>query len=221
MLKAVIFDMDGVMIDSEPMHFEVGKKLLGSLGIKVENDFFTRYVGMANPEMFADIKKKFDIKYSINELLEKEHVLLLQALDESGIEPISGVKELIFDLASHNVLLAVASSSPRVFIEAVIRKLDLERYFKAVISGEELERSKPAPDIFLEAVKSLGVEPNECVVIEDSAPGVEAACAAGIRCIGFVNPNSGRQDLSKATVIVNDMRKLDYRFICGIMGADN
>jgi len=216
MLKAVIFDMDGVLIDSEPIHFSIDKKLLSSLGLDVDERFLSRYVGVSNPEMLADVKKRFNLDYSILELLNKKSKLLLESLDEAPLQPIDGVKELVCDLVSHGVLLAVASSSPRAYIEAVIKKLDMQKYFQVVVSGEELEKSKPEPDIFLRAADLLGVEPGECVVIEDSSPGVEAAYRAGIRCIGFVNPNSGSQDLSKASVTVDDMRKLNYEYICSI-----
>jgi len=216
-LKAVIFDMDGVIIDSEPMHFKVDKKLLRMAGLEVDKNFLNRYVGVSNPEMFADIREKFNISLSINELLDLKQKFLLEALNETKLTAIDGVEKLILDLASHDVLPAIASSSPRIFIEAVIRKLKLEQYFKAVVSGEEVEKSKPAPDIFLKAVSLLDIKPDECIVIEDSSAGVEAASAAGIRCIGFSNPNSGSQDLSKAYVIVDDMQKLNYNFICNIL----
>lgn len=217
MLKAVIFDMDGVIIDSEPMHFKVDKRLLSNFGLEVDNHFLSQYVGVSNPEMFADIKEKFNIKYSIDELLDLKQNFLLEALNETKLDAVSGVRELIIDLASNNVLLAIASSSPRIFIEAVIKKLDLEQYFKVVVSGEELEKSKPAPDIFIKAASLLGVGRDECIVIEDAATGVEAAFAAGIKCVGYKNPNSGNQNLSKASVIVDDMRKLNYISLCNIL----
>jgi len=218
MLKAVIFDMDGVLINSEPLHFSVDKKVLGRFGIDVDDNFLSRYAGVANPEMYADIKKKMGLSQSIDELLEFRLKLSLEALDESEMDAISGVRELLQDLASHNVSIAIASSSPMEFIEAVIRKLRLEQYFRIIVSGEELERSKPAPDIFIRAASLLGVELNECVVIEDSAAGVEAAFAAGIKCVGFLNPGSGNQDLSKADAVVDDMSKINYSFICNILG---
>lgn len=216
MLKAVIFDMDGVIIDSEPMHFMIDKKLLGSLGVEADERLLSRYVGVSNPEMLADIRKRFRLDFSINELLELKNKLLLEALSETNLQPVRGVRELILDLVSHNVLLAVASSSPKMFVETVLKKLGLQQYFKVVVSGEELEKSKPAPDIFIKAASLLNVRPDECVVIEDSTPGTEAAEKAGIRCVGYLNPNSGRQDLSKASVTTDDMRKLNYEILCSI-----
>ena len=148
MLKAVIFDMDGVIIDSEPMHFKVDKSLLSKVGIEVDNSFLSRYVGVSNPEMFADIKEKFNIRYSINELLDLKSKLLLEALNETKLDAISGVRELIQDLTSHNILLAIASSSPRMFIEAVIKKLKFEQFFKVIVSGKSWKKANPLP-IFL------------------------------------------------------------------------
>lgn len=217
MLKAVIFDMDGVIIDSEPIHFRVEKKLLGGFGIEVDDKFLSQYVGVSNPEMFADLKAKFNLENSVNELLEMRLNLLLEELNETEQGPISGVRELIIDLVSHNVLLAIGSSSPRVFIEAVIKKLNLKQYFNVIVSGEDVEKSKPAPDIFLKAAGLLKVSPDECIVIEDSAAGTRAAAAAGIKCVGFANPHSGNQDLSKASVVVDDMNKLNYNYLCKIL----
>jgi len=121
MLKAVIFDMDGVIIDSEPMHFMIDKKLLGSLGVEADERLLSRYVGVSNPEMLADIRKRFRLDFSINELLELKNKLLLEALSETNLQPVRGVRELILDLVSHYVLLAVASSSPKMFVETVLK----------------------------------------------------------------------------------------------------
>lgn len=92
MLKAVIFDMDGVIIDSEPMHFKVDKRLLSNFGLEVDNHFLSQYVGVSNPEMFADIKEKFNIKYSIDELLDLKQNFLLEALNETKLDAVSGVR---------------------------------------------------------------------------------------------------------------------------------
>lgn len=216
MFKAVIFDMDGVIIDSEPLHFKVDKKLLSKCGLEVDNEFLSQYVGVSNPEMLSDIKDKYHIKYSVDELLDIKLEVLLKALNESDLDTIIGIRQLIDDLKAHGIVLAIASSSPIEFIEAVIEKTNLQHHFNVVISGEQVEKSKPAPDVFLKAASLLCVNPDECVVIEDAEKGVEAALAAGMKCIGYVNHNSGNQDLSKASVMVADMQKIDYDYICGV-----
>ncbi len=216
MLKAVIFDMDGVLIDSEPLHFEVDKKLLSKCGLNVDQEFLSQYVGVSNPEMLVDIKKKHDIKYSVDELLDMKLNLVLEALNESNLDAIGGIRQLIDDLKANGIMLAIASSSPIEFIEAVINKINLQHHFNFVISGEWVEKGKPDPDIFLKAASLLGVKPDDCVVFEDAEMGVEAAVAAGMKCIGYANPNSGNQDLSKACVIIDDMKKMNFDYICSV-----
>ena len=119
------------------------------------------------------------------------------------MEPIDGIRELLAELKALNIPAAIASSSPPVFIKAVLRKFDLLDHFECVVSGEEVERGKPAPDVYLKAAELLGVKPQDCMVLEDARHGVAAAKAAGMKCIGFVNPNSGNQDLSQADYVVH------------------
>jgi len=107
----------------------------------------------------------------------------------------------------------VASSSPKFFIETVLETLRIREYFKEILSGEEVQRGKPYPDIFLETAEMLRVNPQECVVIEDSTNGIKAALAAGMKCIGFINLNSGLQDLTSASIIVDSICKINYGLI--------
>ena len=113
--------------------------------------------------------------------------------------------------------IAIASSSPREFIEAVVKKIGIDQYFKILVSGEEIERSKPEPDIFLKAATLLNVSPTECLVVEDSKSGTIAAKKAGMKCIGYQNVNSGNQDLSNADFIVNDIKEIDIRKVSKLM----
>ena len=106
------------------------------------------------------------------------------------------------------MLTAIASSSSRDFISLVVDRTGIRQYFDAFISGQELPESKPNPAIYLLTAQTLGVEPSECIVLEDAHLGVEAAKRAGMRCIGYRNPNSGAQDLSKADVVVDRMEKI-------------
>ncbi len=205
MLKAVIFDMDGVIVDSEPIHFEIDKRVLGSCNVNATDEILLPYVGTTNPDMWKDLKEKYDLKLSVDELIGLQTEMKIKVLNEIELVPIKGIRELLNDLRQNNIVTAVASSSPRYFIEAVLSKTNINGFFKDIISGEEVPRGKPSPDIFLKMAEILEVDPEECVVIEDSENGVKAALAAGMKCIGFVNPNSGPQDLSRASAIVNSI----------------
>lgn len=207
-MKAFIFDMDGVIINSEPLHYEVDYIILKELGANLGKDELEEFTGMTNPEMLRILKERFGFNQSIEEIIKAQLQRKLAILEKSDIQPIDGIRELILKLKNENVLLAVASSSPRVFIEAVLKKFGIIDKFNKIVCGEEVPNGKPAPDIYLEAAKQLGVEPNECIVLEDAAHGVAAAKAAGMTCIGFENPDSGSQNLSKADKRIGSIREL-------------
>ncbi len=218
MLKAVIFDMDGVIIDSEPIHFEIDKRILRMCGINADDEMLLPYVGVTNPYMWNDLKQKYELPMSVDELMKLQSDIKIQVFSKSGLEAIDGIKELLADLKHHNIISAVASSSPRFFIETVLKSTNIREFFSDILSGEEVERGKPFPDIFLKTAEMLGVSPEECIVIEDSEHGVKAALAAGMKCIGFTNPNSGSQDLSRASSIVSSISELNYEYLRNIIG---
>lgn len=204
-MKAVIFDMDGVIIDSEPIHFEVDIQTMRDFGCSISKEELNKYVGTTNEYMYTDIKNNYKIDKSVEEIINYRSEMAKRKVIESDLMPIEGIKELLNDLKDKNIPTAIASSSPRDFIEVVVSKFELDNYFSCILSGEEVENGKPAPDIYVETAKKLGIPSEECIVIEDSKNGVLAAKKAGMKCIGFKNVNSGEQDLSKADCIVNSI----------------
>lgn len=210
-MDAVIFDMDGVLIDSEPLHFEVDQLVLRKLNIHEGKSYLERFVGYTNPAMWQIIKEEFSIESTIEELIDLQMTVKLSYLEQSNYEAIEGIKELLEELKSFKVPIAIASSSPRIFIEAVIKKIHIVDYFQDWISGEEVPKSKPEPDVFLKAAELLNVNPERCVVIEDSKSGAIAAKSAGMTCIGYKNMNSGNQDLSKADLVVDRISEISYK----------
>jgi len=215
-MKAVIFDMDGVIIDSEPIHLEVDMQTMNDLGCNISAQELEKYVGTTNEYMFTDIKKNYNIGKSVEEIISYRAEIARNKIIQSNLEPIDGIIELLSDLKHKNIPAAIASSSPKDFIEVVISKFKLHDYFKYIVSGEEVENGKPFPDVYVETAKRLGICPADCIVIEDSKNGVLAAKAAKMKCIGFQNINSGNQDLSKADTIVNSIRhiKINYKSVC-------
>ncbi|OPJ62363.1 HAD family hydrolase [Clostridium chromiireducens] len=209
-MKAVIFDMDGVIIDSEPIHFDVDLQTISELGGDISKEDLEKYVGTTNEYMYTDIKNKFNISKSLEEIIHYKVELTKKKIIELDLEPIEGIRELLKELKNKNINTAIASSSPRDFIELVVSKFKLENYIEYIISGEEVKHGKPDPDIYIETAKKLRVSPQECIVIEDSRNGVLAAKAAGMKCIGFQNVNSGNQDLSNADVIVHSITEVNF-----------
>ncbi|MGG4145311.1 HAD family phosphatase [Paenibacillus algorifonticola] len=207
-MKAFIFDMDGVIIDSEPLHFEVDIETMEHLGFQVSQDDLEKYVGMTNPAMWRLIRVEYGIERTVEEIISYQQRRKIEELRARDFAPIQGVVSLLAELKGRNLPIALASSSPRIFIEEVLRKFNMIDYFASIVSGEEVPSGKPAPDIYLEAALQLGVLPADCVVLEDSRNGVIAAKEAGMRCIGYINIHSGDQDLSRADWIVNEIEDI-------------
>ena len=209
MLEAVLFDMDGVIIDTEPFFLRSESMLLKEFGVDTELEYHFRYQGTTHEYMWETMKNEFNLDAPVGELVERANVIRNRLMDEDGLQPIPGVIPFIARLHEAGVPLAIASSSPLTDIHKAVKALDIEKYFSYFVSGESVAHSKPAPDIFLDAAENLKANPENCVVIEDSRNGVASAHAAGCKCIGFRTLEFPPQDLSLATVIVTDFSDLD------------
>ena len=207
-MKAVIFDMDGVIIDSEPLHYLADTTLLKKLEIEVPAKYLDKYVGVTDQVMWKELIKDFSIPKDLQELLNAQKSLKLKLLKKGDYQAIEGIPELLKDLYKRRIPVAVASSSSSMFIKEVIKILKIGKYIDIYVSGENVEKSKPEPDIFLKVAEVLQLKTEGCVVIEDSMNGVIAAKKAGMKCIGFQNGNSGTQDLSKADLVVSGIREI-------------
>lgn len=210
MLEAVIFDMDGVIVDSEPWHLEINLKLYEELGFKLTLEEYKQFIGKSNIDMWSLLKNKYSLKQSIPELLKMQGEKNIQFLRKQKDGLIEGILPLLKTLKEKGIPAGLASSSSLEYIEAVLNKFKIREYFQVVVTGENMEKGKPAPDIFLYTAKLLGVKPEKCVVIEDSENGVKAAKAGGMRCIGFNNPNSGEQDLRGADWLIDSIKEIRF-----------
>ena len=209
----VIFDMDGVLLDSEPVHIRLERDIFDGLGLRITDTELNGYVGMAPHTMWTLIKERHGLQREVGELVAAETAVKVREFGKMTLQAIHGVEALIRELVAAGHGLAIASSSSTLLIDTVTRKLGLRQYFTHRISAEEVARGKPQPDIFLEAAERSARRPGECVVIEDSANGVRAARAAGMACVGFVNRNSGNQDLRAADLLVEDFSEASARRI--------
>ncbi|MBM0067784.1 HAD family phosphatase [Bacillus gibsonii] len=209
MMKAFIFDMDGVIIDSEPHHVEVEIATAKRYGATITEEDLAEYTGMVSLDMWERVKEKHGLTGEVRDIHDHAHTEKLKRLKESDLTPIKGIPELMKKLSERNIPMAVASSSPRAYIEAVLQKFNIEDDFTSVISGEEVDQGKPAPDIYLETASVLGVDPKDCVVLEDSHNGARSAKAAGMTCIGYAAPDAGDQDLSMTDTVVQAIEEID------------
>lgn len=208
-IKAVIFDMDGVLVDSEPFYTEVEKQNFLMAGLKISHEEHLTFQGTATDRMWTILKKKYNLTQSVEELVEMTNAMVtpwFASLDE--IHPMPGVKEVVTELANMEIPLAVASSSYPDVIRMILEKTGLAQYFPVVVDSRMAGSSKPDPDIFLLAAKKLNVNPSECLVIEDSANGIRAAKAAGMTCIAYAGPGPVHQDQSMADLIIKNFNEI-------------
>ncbi len=214
MIQTVIFDMDGVIVDTEPVHNYAYFQHFAELNIDVSKDMFTSFMGNSTRNTFQKLKELFPIDGEVEELIQRKRTLFNDAFDsKEDLYLIEGVEQLIQDLHSNEMQLILASSASKVTIERVFNRFNLHQYFTHIVSGEDFPNSKPHPAIF-EYAASLSTAPKEhCLIIEDSTNGFKAAKAAGIFCVGYNSKNSKLQDLSLSNVVVEHLNQLSFEII--------
>ena len=217
MIQTVIFDMDGVIVDTEPVHHYAYNQHFKQLNIEVSPELYASFTGNSTRNVFQRVNSIFNLNADVEELILRKRTIFNDAFDhKEDLELLEGVENLIKNLHENGVELILASSASKVTIDRVFRRFGLHPYFSNIVSGEDFPKSKPHPAIF-EFAASLSKAPKEnCIVIEDSTNGVLAAKAAGIYCVGYNSVHSKLQDLSKADLIINHFNELDYQAIANL-----
>ena len=179
---AVIWDVDGTLVDTAEMHFRAWAKMSAEMGRPFTRDDFTATFGRRNPEI---IRFLFRQEFTDTEVIDigerKEAYYRSEA--ETGVTLLPGVRELLDGLQARGARQAVGSSAPRGNLDLILRITESRRYFDAVVGMEDTQRGKPDPQVFLAAAAKLGVPPSQCIVLEDAVAGVEAAKAGGMKCV--------------------------------------
>ena len=214
MIKTVIFDMDGVIIDSEPVHYFAYQQHFKELNIVVSPVMYASFTGNSTKNIYEKLKLNFNISEDVATLVDRKRNLFNEAFDKKeDLFLLDGVEILIKDLFDNGMQLILASSSANVTIERVFDRFDLHKYFTFKVSGEDFPKSKPHPTIFLKAAELSQTAVENCIVIEDSTNGIKAANAAGIFCIGYVSEHSKMQNLSTADKIISRFDELNFKII--------
>ena len=208
MIEAVVFDMDGVLIDSEPVWEQVRRKFVAAHGGRWADDAQERLMGMSTAEWSAYLSEDFGLRLSPSQVAEG--VIAAMATEYQAHLPLlPGAVDAVHALSARWPL-AVASSAPKSLIEAVLDASGLRRAFTAAVSSEEVPRGKPAPDVYLEAAKRLGIPPASCAAIEDSSNGLRSASAAGLTVIAVPRPEypPAADALQQARAVLDSLTEL-------------
>ncbi len=205
---AVIFDMDGVLIDTFEAHFESWKIVTRQDQTEMTRQQFAETFGRTSREIIAYLwPEKAGDAAAVSDFDNRKEEAFRQIISEK-FPPMPGVIELLTSLASEGILMAVGSSAPPENVALVIEKLAASDLFAALVTGRDVTRGKPDPQVFLLAAKRLGVPPERCVVVEDAPMGLKAARAAGMQCVGMASTGRIRGQLSDADLVVDSLTEL-------------
>ena len=207
-IHAVLFDMDGVIVDTEPLHHKAYYKMFEENGIIVKEELYQSFTGQTTHHVCSQLKDIFDLKKSPEALVQTKRRYFKHYFDhDPDFDLLPGVKDLIRFYHENGIKLILASSASRNTINWVLSRFDLDRYFMDRISGAELKASKPHPEIFMKAAQMAGESLENCIVIEDSTNGIKAARSAGIYCIAYRSLHSKNQDYTLADRLIDDFSK--------------
>lgn len=209
-LRAVLFDMDGVIVDTEPLHRKAYFNTFKDLGIHVSEELYTTFTGNSTQKVCEKLIETFGLSKSWEEIAETKRGYFKYLFDhDPDFSLIPGVKDLITEYHEQGIKLILASSAHLNTINWVFEKFGLSPYFSGKVSGASLKESKPHPEIFEIAADMAGEKHENCMVIEDSTNGIVAAHRAGIFCAAYKSLHSGGQDYALANIVVSDFKELE------------
>lgn len=205
-LRAILFDHDGTLVDSEPIHFKLWKAILKSYGHEITETVFNQYyAGLPTIANAQDIVKRYAIEKNPEQIVEEKNALTKQYLSRDAYPLMNGVAKVLQNLHETGLTLGVVTGANLYSVGSTIRSHELSRYISCVITADDVKQSKPSPECYLLALNKLGLLAAACVAIEDTEHGVQAATAAGIRCIAIPTEISRHHDFSLAQTVVNNM----------------
>lgn len=204
MIRGVLFDMDGVLVDSEAFICRAAIRMFGELGVKVQETDFLPFVGMGENRYIGGVAEKYGVKLEIEQSKARTYAIY-ETIAHNQLKALPGVHEFVQECRERGLKLALATSADKVKLEVNLKEIGLpEKTFQSIIQGLDVQRKKPFPDIYLKAAEALGLSPSECLVVEDAVSGVKAARTAGCRCLALTTSFTAG-DLSEADWICSNL----------------
>ncbi|CDF79033.1 HAD-superfamily hydrolase [Formosa agariphila KMM 3901] len=214
MLKAVLFDMDGVIVNTEPLHYKAYYDMFKTVNVEVPLELYQSYTGRSTISTCRGICEHFGLQNAPEELVQLKRKAFQKLFkNDPDLDLLPGVLDLIKNYYNNGITLVLASSASQITIHDVFTRFELDQYFKGRISGADLEASKPHPEIFERAAEIAGFAPSECMVIEDSTSGIKASHTAGIYCVAYKSPHSKNQDYTLANKLISDFNEIKFERI--------
>ncbi len=213
-LRAILFDHDGTLVDSEPIHYQLWNQVLGRYGVTISEDVFNSVcAGMPTITNAHDLIKRFKICVNAQDLAEEKHAVTKEFLVDHAYPLMPGVTDAIRELHAQGLNLAIVTGANQHSVGATVRSYSFDRHFEFVISADDVQKSKPAPDCYLLALEKLGLKAEECLAIEDTEHGLNAAADAGIPCLVIPTALSSAHNFDRATAVLNGMPEA-VEYIC-------
>jgi beta-phosphoglucomutase len=210
MIEAIIFDMDGTLVDTEPFNTEIERRQFRLNKVVISEESHQKYLGVASDAMWKEIAEQHKLLIPVEELIEQNHLESIRYFTEIEKIPVMpGLVDLLEKLQAKKYPMAIASSSTPEIIDLILNKTNLRKYFQVIVSAEQAGKSKPEPDVFLLAAQKLGIQPANCLVVEDSENGIKAAQAAGMICVAYQGADSDPQKQKEADAVIRNYAQLE------------
>lgn len=215
MIKAVVFDLDDTIVNSEPLHRLAWAQLLQEYNYKITDipqEMQESQMGMRISDVIKERASYLNLKDDLETISKKRSKIFLRLVKEK-LEVIPGLFPVLSSLRKDKYRLAIATSGSRNYVDLVMVKFNLGKSFEFIVTGDDVKKSKPDPEIYLKTAEMLGLHPNECLVIEDAGKGVLSAKSAGCKCIAIKTPFTREKDLLKADLLLESLDQLQSGII--------
>jgi len=206
LVRALIFDMDGLMFDTESVYSQVGERVLSKRGRHFTLDLKRKIMGLTLPEVWSYLKNFNNLKDNVDDLVKEARQTFVDLLTQDTLlRPLPGLVELLSAASRVGLKLAVATSSEKRWVDLLLSRYNLQNYFSTIITSENINKGKPNPEIYLKAVAAVGYPAERCLVLEDALNGIKSAKAAGCLAVAVPNQYTKDQDFSLANLVVDSL----------------